>query len=714
METTPKRYEIDFAGKKLILETGKFANLATAAVTAYYGDSAILVTACIGDEPREGIDYFPLMVDYEERLYAAGKISGSRFIKRETRPSENAVLTARLIDRPLRPLFAKNFRNDVQVIATVLSYDKDHDPDVIAIIASSAALMLTHAPFEGPIAAARVGLIDDKLVLNPSFEELERSSLDLVVAGTTDKVIMLEAGVANIADEKVIEAISFAQASFAPIIALQQEMAADTVKVGVEDKVENPITIEVNKFVGAKLKEAIKEADKVAREAKLAEHEQEVLANFEGNFKQSELKDAFATIVEKEVRKLVTEQGKRIDGRAMDEVRPISVEVDLLSRVHGSALFTRGQTQALTIATLGSPSDSQMIDTMEEDASKRYMHHYNFPPFSTGEVKPLRGASRRDIGHGALAERALEPVIPSKEEFPYTIRLVSEILSSNGSSSMAATCGSTLALMAAGVPISAPVAGVAIGLFSDEHEPNKYRILTDIQGVEDFGGDMDFKVTGTKDGVTAIQMDTKTKGLTAEIVKDAMAAAKAGRLHILEKMASVLPAPRAELSKYAPRITALSIDQAKIGELIGPGGKTIRKIVEECGGADVLTIDIEEDGTVLITSVDGEASAKAQATISAMMREFEVGEIIEGTVLNIQKDRISGKEIGAIVELGPKTDGMVHISQIANERIANVSDRVKPGDKVRVKIVEIDKERGRISLSMKALSEEQNDSLQTN
>lgn len=701
MNSEIKTHEVEFGAEKLILETGRLANLATSSVTAKYGDSTILVTAVIAEEPREGVDFFPLMVEYEERLYAAGKISGSRFIKRETRPSDNAILSARLIDRPLRPLFPKSYRNDVQVIATILSYDKDHDPDVIAIIASSAALMLTHAPFEGPIAAARVGLIDNEFILNPTDAQKQQSSLDLVVAGTPDKVLMLEAGANNVPDQTVIEAIKFAQNSFGPVIDLQKELAKDVQKATYSEEAENPVITEVAGFVGDKLKEAISEIDKIKREEQLANYQAQAMQNFEGNFKQTEIKEAFQKIVEKEVRKLVLTEGKRVDGRAMDEIRPINIELDLLPRVHGSALFTRGQTQALTIATLGSPSDSQMIDTMEEDASKRYMHHYNFPPFCTGEAKPLRGASRREVGHGALAERALEAVIPSKEDFPYTIRLVTEILASNGSSSMAATCGSTLALMTAGVPISHPVAGVAIGLVTDDQDINNYRILTDIQGIEDFGGDMDFKVTGTREGVTAIQMDTKTKGLTDAQVKDAISAAETGRMFILDKIAEIIPEPKKELSKYAPRITSLQISPDKIGELIGPGGKNIRKIVEDCGGPEVLSIDIEEDGTVLITSVDADASEKAKAFISSSMREFNVGEIIEGEVVNIQKDRMSGKEIGAIVQLSPKIDGMVHISQISAERIERVSDKLRVGDKVRVKIAEIDKERGRISLTMK-------------
>lgn len=701
MQTQTNHFETDFAGQKLILETGKLANLAGGSVTARYGDTMVLATAVVADEPREGVDFFPLMVDYEERLYAAGKISGSRFIKRETRPSDNAVLTARLIDRPLRPLFPKHYRNDIQVIITVLSYDKEHTPDIISIIAASSAVMLTHAPFEGPVGAVRVGLINDQFVLNPSVSELEESKLDLVVAGTREKVLMIEAGAKIVSDEKMLEAISFAMSNMESVIKIQEEMSANIEKVGLLESEENPIITEVKNYLGDKLKEVVREADKTKREATLTAFEQEVLENFEGNFKQVELKEAFSKIVEKEIRQLVLVEGKRIDGRAMDEIRPISIEVGLIPRVHGSGLFTRGQTQALTIATLGSPSDNQLIDTMEEEASKRYMHHYNFPPFSTGEVKPLRGASRREIGHGALAERALEPVIPSKEDFPYTIRLVTEVLASNGSSSMAATCGSTLALMDTGVPIIAPVAGVAIGLVTDNEDENKYQILTDIQGIEDFGGDMDFKVTGTKEGITAVQMDTKIKGLTSEMVKSAIEAASKGRKTILVKMQEIIEQPRKELSEYAPRITAVKINPDKIGTLIGPGGKTIKKIVEDSGGADVISIDIEEDGTVMLTSSDAEATQKAQSAIDGLTHEFTIGEIIFGEVVNIQKDRISGKEIGAIVKLSANQDGMVHISQIANQRIEKVSDRVKVGDEVKVKIMEIDKEKGRISLSMK-------------
>lgn len=701
MEKQITSFETEFAGEKLIIETGKMARLANGSVTVRYGDTVVLATAVIASEPREGVDFFPLMVEYEERLYAAGKISGSRFIKRETRPSENAVLTARLIDRPLRPLFPKHYRNDVQVIVTVLSYDKERTPDIISVIAASSALMLTHAPFEGPIGAVRIGLIDGQFVLNPTVSQIEQSELDLVVAGTEAKVLMLEAGAKIVSDEKMVDAIAFAQKNIAPVIAIQNELSASIERAGLLEPEEEPIIVEVSTYLGSKLKEVIREADKTKREEQLLAFEREVLENFEGNFKQIDLKEAFSKIVEKEVRELVLHEGKRVDGRAMDEIRPINIEVGLLPRVHGSGLFTRGQTQALTIATLGSPSEGQMIDTMEEDANKRYMHHYNFPPYSTGEVKPLRGASRREIGHGALAERALVPVIPSEEEFPYTIRLVTEVLSSNGSSSMAATCGSTIALMDAGVPIKAPVAGVAIGLITNKHDPNKYQILTDIQGIEDFGGDMDFKVTGTTQGITAIQMDTKTKGLTMAIIRDAIEAASRGRAFILNKMLDTISEPRKELSEYAPRITSLKINPNKIGTLIGPGGKTIKKIVETSGGQDVISIDIEEDGTVLITSLDAKATEIALNQINDLTREFKIGELVSGKIVNIQKDRISGKEIGAIVQLASTQDGMIHISQVANERIDKVSDRLKVGDEVTVKIIDIDSEKGRISLSLK-------------
>jgi len=686
-------------GKEVIIETGRLAQLASGSVTVKCGDTVVLATAVVSMEAKEDIDYFPLLVDYEERLYAAGKISGSRFIKREGRPSDRAILTFRLIDRPIRPLFPKNYRNDVQVIITVLSFDGENDPDVLAIIAASAALSQTMAPFEGPVSAVRVGLIDGKLVANPSEKDMENSTLDLVVAGTKDKVMMIEAGAKEVSEKDFIEAVKFGHKELQPGIEVQKDLIAET-KHSVEEAGESPIIQDIKKYLGEKISKAVQEADKLKREESLSLFEADVLKNFEGNYKQNELKNTFDALVEKEVRKAIIEKGLRPDGRKLDEIRPISIEVGLLPRTHGSGLFTRGQTQVLSIVTLGAPGEEQIIETMEEEGTKRYMHHYNFPPFSTGEVRPIRSVSRREIGHGALAERALIPVIPDKETFPYTVRVVSEVLASNGSSSMASTCGSTLALMDAGVPIKAPVAGIAMGLMTTE-DSDKYKILTDIQGIEDFAGDMDYKVTGTKDGITAVQLDTKLKGLEIKLLEEATGEARKAIDILLEKIAAIIAAPRAELSQYAPRITSVRIDAEKIGELIGPGGKNIRKLIEECGGPEIISIDIEDDGLVMISSIDAEMAKKAEDLILGQTKEPQIGEIYEGPVIQIMKDRMRGTEIGAIVQILPNKDGMVHISQIAPERIEKVSDKVKVGDVVKVKVVDVDKEKGRISLSMK-------------
>jgi polyribonucleotide nucleotidyltransferase len=690
LEISTHEYEIDFAGKKLKLETGKLAGLADGSITATCGDTVVLATAVVGKEPREGVDFFPLLVDYEERFYAAGKISGSRFIKREGRPSDAAVLAARKIDRPIRPLFPKTCRNDVQIVITVLSYDGSVDPDVIATIAASSALMQTASPFKGPIGAIRIGRIDGKFILNPSEEEMEKSELNLSIAGTKDRIMMIETEANELSEELVYEAMELALKEIQPVIEIQNKIAEDHRKdVILSEEEVLGIHEEIKNQMAEKVKEALLEMDKAAREAKLKLFEDEIMASLEGTYKQVEIKSAFAKLVEKEVRKMILEKEIRPDGRELTEVRPLNIEVGFLPRTHGSGLFTRGQTQALTVATLASPGMEQLIDTMEGESTKRFMHHYNFPPYSTGEVRPMRGAGRREIGHGYLAEKALKPMIPDDESFPYTIRLVSEILSSNGSSSMAATCGSTLALMDAGVPIKKPVSGIAMGLVAND-DASVYKILTDLQGLEDFAGDMDFKVAGTADGITAIQMDTKIEGLTMEIVKETLAQAKTGRLEILKAMLDVIPAPRPELSPYAPRIESLKINPDKIGELIGPGGKTIKKIVEECGGKEIISIDIEDDGTVMVASLDAAMSEKAIATIKSMMREIVPGEIITGQIIEIKKDRMSGKEIGAIMAITPKVDGMIHISQIANERIEKVSDKVKVGDTVTAKVMEVD------------------------
>lgn len=717
LEQSVRKFAAPFGTQELRIETGRVAGLADGAVTVSYGDTVVLATAVVGKEPRDGVDFFPLLVDYEERLYAAGKISGSRWVKREGRPSENAILTARLIDRPIRPLFPKSYRNDVQVIVTVLAFDGQNDPDVISIIAASAAILQTTAPFNGPIAAARVGLVNGEFVLNPTRDQMAESTMDLVVAGTAERVMMLEAGMQEIPEAKVEEAIAFAQTHFAGMITLQKEVAEVTRKVKSEaEAVSETVIVEdihaaVKRELGDKLTAAVREADREKRRAQLREFERHVLNNLEGHFKQVDIRTAFGALVDKEIRAAILNDQVRPDGRAIDEIRPLQIEANILPRVHGSAIFARGETQVLSIVTLGSPGEEQMIETMEEETTKRFMHHYNFPPYSTGEVKPVRGASRREIGHGALAERALFPIIPDREVFPYTIRVVSEVMSSNGSSSMASTCGSMLALMDAGVPVKDVVAGIAMGLMTDREVSDtpgvpstikRFTVLTDLQGLEDFAGDMDFKIAGTSKGITAIQLDIKIDGLTTEIIHDTFTRALVGRQFILEKMRAYLPEPRAELSPFAPRITATKIAVEKIGELIGPGGKVINKIITDCGGKEVLTIDIEDDGTVTVSSHDADAAAKAMEMIASITTDIEVGKIYQGEVKAIQRNRESGNEIGAIVQISPRHDGMVHISEISHERIANVSDVLKPGDKIPVMVKEVDKERGRISLSYKA------------
>ncbi|MFA6963242.1 MAG: polyribonucleotide nucleotidyltransferase [Patescibacteria group bacterium] len=706
LEFTTRNYEVDFGTKKVKLETGKLAGLANGSITARYEDTVVLANVCVAAEAKEGADFFPLMVEYEERFYAAGKISGSRFIKREGRPSDSAILNGRKIDRPIRPLFPKSYRNDVQIIVTTLSYDGSIDLSVLGTLAASAALMQTNAPYKGPIASVNVGMIDDKFILNPTEEEQEKSILNLTFAATKERIMMIETEANEVSEEKVFEAMQFGHKAMQSVIDIQHKIAEDharEVAQIVDEKTEG-LHLEVSNLVAEKIKDALAELDKEARQAKLKAYEDEALASLEGTYKQVEIKGAFSKLVEKEIRHLILDEGIRPDGREIEEIRPINVELGILPRPHGSALFTRGQTQALTVVTLASPGFEQMIDTMEGESTKRYMHHYNFPPYSTGEVRPVRGVGRREIGHGYLAEKALKPMLPDQDSFPYTIRLVSEILSSNGSSSMAATCGSTLALMDAGVPIKKPVSGIAMGLVTNA-DASEYKILSDLQGLEDFAGDMDFKVAGTADGITAIQMDTKIAGLTYDIVRDTLAQAKKGRAEILEVILAAIPAPRAELSKYAPRIEAIHINPDKIGELIGPGGKNVKKIVEECGGKEIISVDIEDDGTVMVSSIDSEMGAKAIAMIKSMMREILPGEVLTGPIIEIKKDRMTGKEIGAIFQITPKMDGMIHISQIAEQRIERVSDVLKVGQIVTVKVTEVDAAKGRIGLTMKGVDQ---------
>jgi len=683
---------MDLGGRLLIIESGKLAKQANGAVLVRYGDTAVLVTATASAEPREGIDFFPLTVDYEERLYSVGKIPGG-FIKREGRPSEAAILSGRLIDRPIRPLFAEGFRNDVQIVATVLSVDQDNPPEIPAMIGASCALSISDIPFNGPIGGVRVGRINNQFIINPTVNQQDASELNLVVAGTKDAVLMVEAGANEVPEEVILEAISFGHDVIRQIVAFQENIINQIGKPKREIQyyeVPEEIDRTVREYVTDKLKAAVKNPDKLAREEQIKQVKTEAAEYFAALYPDNSRDIAYVMqkILKELVRRMITVDKIRPDGRKLDEVRPISCEVGLFARTHGSGLFTRGQTQVLTITTLGAIGDEQILDGLGVEESKRYMHHYNFPAFSVGETRPSRGPGRREIGHGALAERALLPVIPSEAEFPYTIRLVSEVLESNGSTSMGSVCGSTLSLMDAGVPIKAPVSGVAMGLVK---EGEYYTILTDIQGMEDALGDMDFKVAGTTKGVTAIQMDIKIGGITKEILTAALEQAQKGRFYILDKMLEVISEPRAELSPYAPRIITMEIDPDKIRDVIGPGGKTIKKIIDETG----VSIDIEDNGKVFIAAVDVEAGKKAVRIIENLVREVEVGGIYLGKVTRLMN-------FGAFVEILPGKEGLVHISQLARERVNKVEDIVKIGDEILVKVTEIDRQ-GRINLSRKEL-----------
>ncbi len=710
-----KRFEAEIGGKKLIIETGRFAQQADGACTVQYGDTVVLATAVMSKKVREGIEYFPLLVDFEERLYAAGKIKGSRFIKREGRPSDEAILTSRLVDRTIRPLFDDRSRRDVQVVLTVLSVDQENDSDIPSLIAASTALMISEIPWAGPVAGVRVGQINGEWVLNPTYEAREKSVLDLVVCGTKENIIMIEAGGSQVAEDTIIEAIQFGQKHLMKIYPLIEEVRAAVGKekevIALAEPVSDAVRAKVETFCSPKidslLAQAVGKKEHHETIAALRLELDEVLRadNDVSKDDRAHGLDLLDSIYEQRARALVLEKGIRVDGRKLDELRTITCDAGILPRTHGSGLFQRGETQILSVATLGSPGDEQLLDTMELSGKKRYMHHYNFPGFSTGEVAPLRGAGRREIGHGALAEKALVPVLPEKEQFPYTIRVVSEALSSNGSTSQGSICGSSLALMDAGVPIKTPVAGISIGLITDEKNPSKYKILTDIQGVEDHNGDMDFKIAGTRTGITAIQMDTKLHGIPFAVVPEAFAAGKTARMKILDTMETALPAPRAELSPYAPRISSLKVDPEKIRTVIGKGGETINKIIDECGGADVIKIDIEDDGLIMITSHKSDMADKAKKWIEDLTKEIKVGEIYEGPVTQIIKDRMNGDEIGAIVEILPGHEGMVHISEFSNERIARVTDVVQVGQTLKVKVMDVDVERNRIALSVKALTE---------
>ena len=689
------RQEAVIGGRVMSIETGRVAEQANGAVLVRYGDTVILATAVGSDEPREGIDFFPLTVDVEERMYAAGKIPGG-FIKREGRASEHAILACRLADRPLRPLFPKGYRNDVQIVITVLSADQENDSDIMGIVGASAALSVSDIPFAGPVGAVRVGYIDDQLVINPLESQMEQSRLDLAIAGTADAVMMVEAGAKELPEDVMLEAVRFGQEALQDIIKMQEKLmqAVNIAKRPFEPApVDESIRAKVAEFVRPRFEAAVNNPNKTARSTALSMVQGELIATL-GTEYPDRLKDII-TFYEKElkayVRNNILDNGVRPDGRDLKTIRPISCEVGLLPRTHGSAIFTRGQTQVLSVVTLGSPGEEQVLDGLGKSESKRFMHHYNFPPFSTGESKPLRGPGRREIGHGALAERAIAAVIPSQDEFPYTIRAVSDVLSSNGSTSMGSVCGTTLSLMDAGVPIHAPVAGVAMGLITGEGERNgKWAVLSDIQGIEDALGDMDFKVAGTADGVTALQMDIKVKGITYEIMAKALEQAREGRMYIMEKMLDTIDAPRDELSEFAPRIQTIKINPDKIGAVIGPGGKMIRRIQEESGAK----IDIEDDGSVNISANSGEAMQQALDAVRALTEEVEVGRIYTGTVRRLV-------DFGAFVEILPGKEGLVRTSQLADYQVMRPEDVVSVGDEITVMVIEVDPQ-GRINLSRRA------------
>ena len=696
MDTIIKKSMV-LAGRTLSIETGHLAKQANGAVLVRYGDTVVLVTATTSKEPREGVDFFPLTVDYEEKMYAVGKIPGG-FLRREGRATEAATLSARLIDRPIRPLFPKGYRCDVQIVATVLSVEPDNEPDMCAMIGASAALHLSSAPFMGPIAGVSVGLIGDEFVINPTEAQRAESLMHLSVAGTFDAIMMVEAGAKEVPEEKMLDAIMFGHEEIKRIVAMIEEFRADALAEGIaQNKIDvapielpEDVVADVEAIAHDELKEALQIVNKQQRdEAVSVVKEKAVEALIEKYPEQEDdLRAALEAMMKQIVRKLITLEHKRPDGRAITEVRPLTCEVDLLPRAHGSAVFTRGQTQIMSVTTLGSLRDNQLLDGIENVDSRRYLHHYNFPPYSVGETRPMRGPGRREIGHGALARRALEPVIPNEEEFPYTIRVVSEAIESNGSTSMGSVCGSTLSLMAAGVPIKKPVSGVAMGLI---REGDEFVVLTDLQGLEDALGDMDFKVAGTKDGVTALQMDIKITGINRAILKQALAQAYDGRMFIMDAMLNAISEPRAELSPYAPRVEQMKIDVDKIKDVIGSGGKTIKKIIELTG----VEIDVEETGVIHILSVDADAAKRAMKMIEDIVKDPEPGEIYEGTVVKIM-------DFGAFVNILPGKDGLVHISQLAKKRVNKVEDVVHVGDTVRVKVTEIDKQ-GRINLSMKAL-----------
>jgi polyribonucleotide nucleotidyltransferase len=693
--TTPSSFECEVGGRKLIIDTGKLAGQADGAVTARYGDTVVLVTACTSDEPREGVDFLPLTIDYEERLYAAGKIPGG-FIRREGRPSQEATLASRQTDRPIRPLLPKAWRRDIQIIVTVLSADQENDPDILAVIGGSAALSISDVPFDGPIGAVHIGYINNELVLNPTLAQLEDSQLDMVVVSTKEAIVMVEAGAKEAPEDIVMQAVELGHRTNQDIIRLQEQLQQACGK----PKLEAPVT-EVNPealkaiapLVDEKLLPALKQTEKSLREDALAALKKELVESLGETFSEDDIVNALESRIKAEIRSHLLNKGERVDGRKIDEVRPISCEVGLLPRTHGSALFTRGQTQVLTITTLGSVGKEQMLDGLGIEESKRFIHHYNFPPFSAGETRRIGSPGRREIGHGALAERAIEPILPEAEDFPYTIRLVSEVLSSSGSTSMASVCASSMSLMDAGIPTSAAVAGIAMGLVTGEG--GKYVVLTDIEGIEDAYGDMDFKIAGTTKGVTAMQMDTKLKGISPEVIGKSLEQARQARLHILEKMNQTISSSRAEVSKYAPRMYKITIDPYKIGAVIGTGGRTIRSIIEETK----TTIDVDNDGTVIIGATNEESARKAIGIIESLTKEVEVGAIYTGKVTRILN-------FGAMVEILPGKEGLIHISELEDYRVDKVEDVVKIGDEVTVKVINID-DMGRVNLSRRAVFEKE-------
>ena len=698
-----RKFETELAGRKLTVETGRVAELANGDAIIHYGDTVVMVNVTASKEPREGIDFFPLSVDYEEKLYAVGKIPGS-FQKREGKPADKAILTSRAIDRPIRPLFPKDFRNDVCVVATVLSVEQDNSPEVCAMIGASVALSISDIPFGGPTAAVNVGYVDGQIVINPTVDQREHSRLKLTVAGTMEKVTMIEAGADEIPNDTMLDCIKAGHEEIKKLCKFIE---------GIKEEVGKPkfeyVSFATDKDVYAEIKENFKErmyqdvqaVDKEVRDANMDKLAEDIQAYFvekygeeETEAKSTEIANSIHDLEKECVREMIFKEHKRPDGRRIDEIRPLSCEVGVLPRVHGSAIFTRGQTQVLSVVTLGTKSEEQELDGLDEEESKRYMHQYNFPSYSVGEARPSRGPGRREIGHGALAEKALVPVIPSEDEFPYTIRVVSEVLSSNGSTSQASICGSTLALMDAGVPIKKPVAGISTGLVTSKENPDEYVMLTDIQGIEDFFGDMDFKVGGTKDGITAIQVDIKNDGLTYDIIKEAFERTKVARDYILDEiMKPQIAEPRAELSKYAPRIITTTINVDKIKDVIGPGGKMINKIIDATG----VKVDIEEDGRVCIYTDDAENGKKALKMIEDIAKDIEVGKVYDGKVTRIMN-------FGAFVDIGGGREGLLHISKISNKRVEKVEDVLAVGDEIKVKVYEIDNQ-DRINLTMKDLEE---------